>query len=360
MDPKGIPKMRSLPQLLIDHQHLQQNIDGTPICLKQMQDLHRGASSRSRGQGGAGEDSAAAAAAAAPASSSASSRISAVGSSPEDDLAAALRAAMLSKQPGSSAHWVRDEFESRLCALSIPEFYDQCSLGSPSTQEQLDAQLRRRQYLLKVQTAHLESQLLAEAGTYVSTKTGREFTFPPCSQGAACVGMTQRMRMQDRPFILTMVMFDFEYEYFINTGEPPKASRPCVACSRHYIASCTVFDRAVRMCGEGQDGDTVLAVQRSGTQPRQFYQNLRDQPGGYHSIHMLVSTNNRDDPIIEPICLPGRSVLFCVPSRVLINKETGRPRMVVDQTAIVWNAPRAPQISIGQNLLSFCGGASKI
>lgn len=356
-----IPSMKSIPQLLIDHQHLQQNIDGSPICLAQMMSIQ---SSQSRP----------AAAAASASSSSASSSgvgkrkgapaVSASSSSStfsEDDLASALRTAILSKQPDTQGHWVRDEFDRRLNVLPIPEFYDQSGLNNTPSQEQLTTQLMRQQYFLKVQTAQLESELLAEAGTFVSKTTGKEYTFPPCSQGNNCVGMTQRMRLQTTGFILTMVMFDHEYEYFINTGESPRASRPCVACSRAYITSCTVFDRAVRMCGEGQVGDSVLAVQRASNGPvvKQFYQNLKDQERGYHGIHMIASNSNPDDPILEPICLPGRSVLFCTFSAVLFNKQSGRPRIVVDQNAIIWKAQKAPLPQIGQNLMAFCGGASR-
>ncbi len=88
-------------------------------------------------------------------------------------------------------------------------------------------------------------------------------------------------------------------------------------------------------------------------------QNIVDAPGGYSRIHMLLSNHTPDDPVLEPICMPGCSVIFCKQNDALLNKETQQPRIVVDQSAITWTAPAPPQPSIGQNLFSFCGGASK-
>jgi hypothetical protein len=351
-----VPIMKSIPQLLSDHQHLQQNIDGSPVCMEQLLNIQAG-----QARPAAAVSSSSSSSAKTSTKRKAGDAAAAAPSFSEDDLAAALRIAILSKRPDPQGHWVRDEFDRRLNQLPVPEFYDQSGISGSPSQEQLLTQLQRQQYFLKVQTAQLESELLAEAGTFVSKTTNREFTFPPCSQGEQCVGMTQRMRLQTRGFIFTMVMFDHEYEYFIRTGEGPRVSRPCVACTRAYITSCTVFDRAVRMCGEGQQGDSVLAVQRAGSGPaiKQFYHNLKDQERGYHGIHMLASNSNPDDPILEPICLPGRSVVFCTFSSVLFEKTTKAPRIVVDQTAMVWKAPKAPLPQIGQNLSAFCGGASR-
>ena len=362
-----IPRLRDLSQLIVDCKSLGQNIDGTPICELQRANIEAG-QTRTSAHKRKGSPVAAAAAAAAAASSSSPSSPSVDGLAVkledaslqcEDDLTQALHAAVLAGQPDLRGHWVADEFHRLLAQLPLPEFYDPAGLCAPVSQDHLQTQLQRQQYFLPVQKASLETQLLAESGVFVSKKSGKEFYFPPCRNGEKCVGMTHRLRLQSRPFVFMMIMFEHEYEYFCKTGRPPKASRPCVQCTRHHMTAMVVFDRSVRMCGEAQADDSVLPLQRSAADIRQFYQNLCNQPGGYHRIHMLLSNHSPDDPVLEPICMPGRSVIFCRDSTVLFNKETNRPRLVVDQSAIVWTAPAAPQPHIGHNLLSFYGGASK-
>ena len=113
------------------------------------------------------------------------------------------------------------------------------------------------------------------------------------------------------------------------------------------------------MCGDAAVGESVLPLQRQGNEIKQFYQNLCDQPGGYHKVHMLLSNHTPDDPVLEPMCMPGRSLIFCAQSDVMVHKEPKRPRIIVNQSAIIWQGAVAPKPSVGQNLLSFCGGASK-
>ena len=349
-----IPSLKSLPQLLIDHQSLRTNIDGTPVCEQQFKALQAG-SSPTRASNYKKQ------CASSSSSSSSSSKPITASTECEDDLARALHMATRAKLPDTRGHWVRTEFETRLHKMATPEFYDVNGIsGVTPTQEQLDLMLQRQQYYLPIQPAQLESSLMAESGSFVSQKSNMQYDFPPCMQGDQCVGMTQQLRMQAHPCVFTMVMFEKEYEYFVRTGIPPRVSRPCVMCARSYITSCTVYDRAVRMCGDGlEEGDSVLSVQRTGGVIRQWYQNLRNQEGGYHSIHMLVSNNQPGDPITEPICTPGRCVLICKNSPVLMHTQTNKPRIIIDQSAIVWKGESAPVPSVGENLLSFCGGASK-
>jgi len=365
----AIPRLRDLSQLLQDCQSLGQNIDGTPICDLQRANIEAGQAKQSGGGGGGAQkrkasamSDSAAAAVSSPTGGvdSIAVKLESASLQCEDDLTQALHAAVLSSQPDLRGHWVADEFNRLLEQLPVPEFYGSTGLCAPVSQEQLHAQLSQQHCFLPIQKAALETQLLAESGVFVSKRTGKEFYFPPCRNGDKCVGMTHRLRLQSRPFVFMMVMFEHEYEYFCKTGRPPKVSRPCVQCTRHHMTAMVVFDRSVRMCGEARVNDSVLPFQRGGaSEIRQFYQNLCSQPGGYHRIHMLLSNHSPDDPVLEPMCMPGRSVIFCRDSTVLFNKETDRPRIVVDQSAIVWTAPVAPQPQIGHNLLSFCGGASK-
>ena len=346
--PGDVPQMKNLSQLLSDCCYLKQNIDGSPLCELQLQNIESG-----QLRGGAG---------------AASSSATAVGvklaekkpRTSEDDLALALQSAIRANKPDTRGHWVKQEFDRMLARLPIPEFYEH-GADVQSMQEQLHRQMQLQQFDLFVQTAQLETHLLAEAGTFVSVKDpSKEWTFPPCRNGASCVGMTESVRLQPRPFIFTMIFFEFEYSNFLLTGQTPRVSRPCVQCSRQHMTECVVFDRAVRMCGESRvEVDSVLPLTRTGSEVKQFYQNLCDRPSGYHRIHMLLNNGTPGDLVTEPICMPGRSVLFCVDSTTLVHKETRRPRIQVDQSALVWTAPRAPTPQIGQNLLAFCGGASK-
>jgi hypothetical protein len=283
-------------------------------------------------------------------------------SSAEDDLAAALQAAMLARRPDPKGHWLRDEFEQRLAKLPVPEFYDESATGvcaGQPSQEQLVAQLQKLQYALKVQTANLESQLLAEAGVFVSKTNGNEYNFPACLHGSSCVGMQHRLRGQSRGFILTMMMFDFEYSQFVEHGRVPRVQRPCVLCTRYHLTSLVVISRHVRMCGDSKQGDSVLPLDIRDNRIRQPYQNLCDQKGGYHRKHMLLTSHMADDPLYGPMVLPSESAIFVTNSDVLFHKTKKEPRLVVDQSALVWTGKTMPIPQIGQNLLSFCGGASR-
>jgi hypothetical protein len=252
-----------------------------------------------------------------------------------------------------------DEYKRVLEHLPTPEFYDPDGLAAPINQDTLQQQLRRRQVFLPVLTAALETQLLAESGTFVARASNKKFYFPPCRNMERCVGMTQRFRNQSRPVIFTMILFEREYRYLCQGHGPPKVSRPCVACSRHHIAASVVFERNERMCGDAVAGDTVLPMQRDTPVIRQFYRNLVDTPGGYARKYMLVCNHSPDDPLLDPLCMPGRSMLVCKQAPEMLHEETKQPRLVVDQSAIVWTGQSTPQPVVGQNLYSFYKGASK-
>lgn len=347
MSDHEVPAMKNMSELIKDCQHLQQNIDGSPICVDQLERIQAGQMRGVKRKAEAGvkqENSSASAAAAAAAS--------------DDELSLALRAAILAKKPDIRGHWVKDEFERRLALLPVPEFYDDSpgGLASTASQDQLQIQLQRQQYHVFIQTAELESQLMAEAGEFVSKTTGKKYNFPPCRNGRLCVGVTQRLRLQHRECIFTQVMFQQEYRHFVETGQAPKVSRPCVQCSRQHLAQAVLFYRGCRTF-RSHAGDSVLPFKLEPNRIRQYYQNLVDRPGGYHQMHVLLSNTSPDDPILDPICMPGGSVIFCGSSTVLFRVGTNEPRMVIDQSGLVWTAPRTIAPAVGVNLLSFCGGA---
>jgi hypothetical protein len=359
-----IPKMKSMSELLHDAPHLTMNpFDGSPICQEAKDKVTSGQTSKRKEP--SPEAPAAVVAAAAAAAMMFDENPRALASPGTEDLTKALAAARIAQQPDLQGHWVKNEFEKRIAALPRPEFYDPDNPLSSISQKQLEDELRRGRKVLPLQSVELESHLLAEAGTFVhkTNATKKELFFPPCSNGDKCRGMTSRLRGQTRPCIFTMLLFDREYYYLINSGLPPPAEvkRPCVLCCRHDIVEAVTFDRQMRMQGETRAGgvqSSVLPLQHCSGEIVQFYRNRMDCEGGYDRKHMLVTNHDPDDPILEPICMPGRSEIFCVESELLVHKgENGLPRIVVDQKKLLWKAPPKPVPSIGQNLLNFCGGA---
>lgn len=399
-----IPDMKEIPELLQDCKHLRQNLDGTPICEKQLEALQSGQSSQHRGiKREAPEEEqqpsfslaphseSAAAAASSSATVVKKENTSLLNPQSEDDLSNALRAALVAQTVDTKGHWVTDEFVKCLNRLPVPEFYDTTASGlaGQPTQEQLFEQLKRDQLHLPIQTSELEDELLQEAGTFVATKeirlrftsgrsitipATREITFPPCRNGAKCAGMQPqyRLRQQRRNIIFTMTTFEDEYLDLLQTGRLPRKSRPCVQCSRIHQTQCVAFLRGDAMCEpeirvkqENESSsrssiavDSALRLSLKGNEFRQWYANRCDQPGGYHKAHMLMNNSNPKDPLLEPLALPGRSLVVCAESSVWKEKTTGAPRLIADQSAIVWKAPKTPVPNLGENLLSFCGGAS--
>lgn len=360
-----IPKMKSLSQLLEDALHLTVNpFDGSPLCQDAKDKIVSGQSGK-RKEPSPDAPALVAAAAAAAAAMMFDANPRALASPGTEDLTKALAAARIAQQPDLGGHWVKTEFEKRLAALPRPEFFDPDNPVSAISQEQVEDELRRGRKVLPLQSVELESHLLAEAGTFVhkTNATKKELFFPPCCNGAKCRGMTSRLRGQTRGCIFTMLLFDREYSYLINTGRPPPAEvqRPCVLCCRHDITEAVIFARQIRMQGEAtRPGvqSSVLPLKQFGAEIVQFYRNRMDCEGGYDRKHMLVTNHDPDDPILEPICMPGRSEIFCVESEVLVHKgENGLPRIVIDQKKLLWKAPPKPVPAIGQNLLNFCGGA---
>ena len=118
-----------------------------------------------------------------------------------------------------------------------------------------------------------------------------------------CVGMTQRVRNQERPFILTMVMFEHEYRNLVEFGIAVAASRPCVMCSRYNLTLWVIYDRSVRMCGDARQGDSVLPVQRKVAAPMQYYHNLCEQAGGYYEVSgSAAATKDGDQVALRGLC----------------------------------------------------------
>jgi hypothetical protein len=360
-----LPMMKSMSELMRDCVTLQQNVNGTPVCYKQQQDMLNPRALASMGGG----------AAAASSSSSSSTPVvnqrkrraahAADGSSEPSTsfIQQALDRALAAQAEGNtySHTWLSVEWEARFAKLEVPEFYNHSSLNRQAQQSNMKSLLEREQLFLPEQTAELESDLLQEAGTFVNKNTGKTVIFPECRNGPLCVSMHVRhfVRNQKKGVQLTSVLFAHEYDNLLNGSNVLLVSRPCVMCCRFMVTDCLCFDRSLRMNGmEAKEGDTVLPVMRKVESMLQFYQNPCDRSGGYRSIHMLRSNNSPDDPIIQPICTPGRSVLRMTESTVWFDASTKRPRMIIDQSAIIWKSNDIAPPSVGQNLLSFCSGAS--
>lgn len=364
-----VPDMKSLSELLSDCQSLGQNIDGTPYCKAEQLKMAALTTKRKPNDPSAVTVKIEPGTAAAAAASSSSSAVV------EDDLSQALRLVRVTQQVDPKGHWLKDELERRIADLPVPEFYDESATGvaAKPSQEQLKEQLQRGQFRLITMSSELESQLLAEAGSFECKSNSGEktvFNFPPCSNGLKCVGTTLPLPNQTRPCVLTSLMFDDEWGTFVDTGRAPRVSRPCIMCYRHAMAMSVTIDRVMRMYADSADyasasaasassKDGSLRIRRDVGEIVQIYRNLCDEVGGYHRSDMFVCNGSTDDPILEPICMPNRSKLLAIESTTLFHTVTRKPRLVVDQMALLWQQPRAPVPDLGVNLQSFCGGASR-
>jgi hypothetical protein len=365
MKASSIPRLKHISELLSDCPNLEQNIDGSPLCPVQ------------RGALGARASPPPAAAATAAANPSRAGAVPAAAAQrASSDLQQALDLVRRAGAPDPNGHWVAEEYNRLLSQLVVPQFYAAEGMATPYSQHALEQELQRGQRVLPILSAELECLLMAESGTFTAKSSGKVVTFPPCRNGANCVGMTDPFRNQPRRFVFTMIFTEQEYEYFTITGKIPQYPRPCIPCARQHLTACIVFDRAVRMCGDAAVASTpaaaaaaaspsmdtttssVLRVQREGILIQQFYQNVCDGPHGYKKECMLRNNHHPDDPLLQPICLPSRSLLFCKPSATHVD-STGAPRVVVDQTALLWTPAARLQPAVGQNLLNFCKGASK-
>lgn len=358
-----IPKMKTLSQLLEDAPHLALSpFNGTPICQEAKDKIVSGQAGSKR------KEPSPEAPVGSPASAAAAAMMfnetpRAAMSSPVEDLTRALTAARIAMQPDISGHWVKAEFERCLAALPRAEFFDPDNPHASTSQEKIEAELRIGRKVLPLQSVILESHLLAEAGTFVHKISKKELFFPPCCKGAMCRGMISELRGQRRPFVMMMILFDREYRYLVDSGRGPPHSvkRPCLLCYRHDFTAAVIFSRQIKMQGETRAGvgTSVLPLQHASGEIVQFYRNLVDCEGGYDRKHVLVANHDPDDPILEPICMPGKSEIFCVESELFVHKDNDLPRIVIDQSKLLWKAPPKPIPTIGQNLLNFCGGADK-
>jgi hypothetical protein len=343
--PANIPRMYNMAELMMNHEQLRVNLDGSPVCVRYLQPSPA-------------SPVAAAAAAAAASASPISTPPQQQEHQPIDDVEAAFQAVMRVPRIDPQAHWTLLEFEQRLSKLERAELYLADGLqAAPATQEQLNQSLRRRLISTEIMRAHLDSQLLAECGTYTLSH-GRSITFPPCVEEAQCVCMDKSyFRRQPRGFIMTAAMFHPELVRLLADNVAPKTKRPCIACMRHRYTLAVTMDRQIRAQGDSRQGDSVMKMRRTGHEIQQWWRNLKDQDGGYHAQHVIDLTDKPEDPVLDPVCLPGRSHLICKEDPTFTHAETKQPRLVVDQSVVIWKKPTIPVPEVGQSLLNFCLGA---
>lgn len=243
----------------------------------------------------------------------------------------------------------------------------------------LQEALRRRQLTLPVMTATLEQELLAEAGTFEFE--GEMYTFPVCMNGERCIAnqvefplgqnrFPEGMAWGSNPqrFILTSLMYQEEYEAFIREKKPPDFIRPCVACCRHALIELVSAIRYTRACvGSASSSSSSSSSASSSNESDwsvsrvqmaikrevfQLYRNLVNHPEGYFSEYMYIpKVGGGDEPVIDPICQLSKSsmLLRCTP----------QGRRYLDQSKIVYSAPQAPPVRIGEPLQVFSRGAGR-
>lgn len=216
--------------------------------------------------------------------------------------------------------------------------------------------LRKGVIDLPIMSEMLESDLLAEAGTYTVGDLAGVYDFPPCFNGSNCIGcspdMVNHMKGLTRPIILTQVMFLSEYTDFLqrNVNASRIPNRPCILCVRYTMADLITLMRANRSTSTAETAPYVDSnFQYESTQVLQLYRNIPNQPDGYAKEFMLYPEPG--EAIIEPIVMLNRSKLEC--------KLDPNGRRFIDQSALAYQSSKMPKPRVGENLESFSKGANK-
>lgn len=252
-------------------------------------------------------------------------------------------------------------YQSLLDQLWKPIFYDKRRVDGDddATSQRLEGALRLRQVKLPLMTSALESELLAEAGRFVHA--GKEYDFPPCVNGAKCMGMQldfpigmaldEFKRAKPQRFVLTSLMYEEEYRAFITEDKPPPCLRPCIVCCRYTLVQLVGVIRSLKASATAEDtrGAPNIRVDLN-NRVYQLYYNLKDQPNGYFGQYM-VTPRMGDDPLVDTMCkLSKESLRLCV---------TKEGRRYLDQSVMIYHKPVVEKPRVGESLQVFSRGADR-
>jgi hypothetical protein len=228
--------------------------------------------------------------------------------------------------------------------LPKPDYVRFMSHGLSASELML--QLERRVVLLPVQTAELESQLLAEGGHHTLTMqdgTKRRYAFPLCIRGPECIGMTGGIPGFSTAVpgvILTSMMWENEYRDFLHSGIAPMEQRACVLCARLHFTNFILCLRSHEFMGSITSDESFAF---------QTHRNLKDEAGGYFGIYINQPSPQRvrERGFFDCIAVYSRSALRAY------QDPAQDHRWVIDQSLMVWEPEPVITPQVGEELSLF-------
>lgn len=251
----------------------------------------------------------------------------------------------LHKQQASINPYQIQAFLLKRSNLPVPRFYCPSDKQHSLSQEELQRQLSDNKLQLCCLEADFESALLAEAKpTKLKDCDGVLRQFPLCRYKDKCVGSTVKIRGLNEKIVLTALMFPHEYDKFLLDGTCPRVDRPCILCCRWILVDWDITCRDLLM--RGKKGHVSQSSSSSwhmkSTQIMQLFYNVMDRPGGYFSQYCL--TPNAREPMIQPMVRLNR---------LLLTAHKHNDRWYINQDALVWKAPVAPEPLMGESVKHF-------
>lgn len=203
-------------------------------------------------------------------------------------------------------------------------------------------------------TATYEALLLGESGEFpLRFRTGgvRRVTFPPCANGAHCIGrrggeMQRRLCLYeglqgfppDHPgVVLTALVFPAEFATLLQTGRAPTQQRPCVLCYRITLADAIYTLRWNRAGGKG-DGDETAAAEAEAPRVLQLYHNPSNCEDGYLRSCMLQQHETVFDGLVDAVAEFRYTML-----RAFRHADQGQ-RWCIDQSQMLYRSPEPPRV----------------
>lgn len=247
--------------------------------------------------------------------------------------------------------WQSDVWQKARRELGTAEFFVKTDPKNKLTQAELTELLTRKQHKMCVQSASLESMLLVESGTWTTSyddDEGKQRHYPACSKGVNCIGTKSQywIRGQKRNVVWTAMMYNYEWDDFVESGSHAGVPRMCVLDHRKVLPSAVAIRRLMNMRGVSVANDVnyVDASIGDSNQVRQVYYNLVDRDDGYHKQYVFLAEPG--EAMLEPIVRLNTSTVKAV--------QLASGQMRVDQSMMIYDDTSSSSgPSIGENMASF-------